>query len=202
MSLFPGIPLAKLLQALVFPSQAHIWHRVAEAKSGLGRLSPCLCLLAEGQEHDKSLQRLLSSFYSALAAHTSATSFCYHGFGCRHPLYRCHGAMSGQDRPGISGLSWSAFGGRRSPTAWGGAAAELQTPPSTVREAMRADEAQVHTLPEHAQYQIPSFQSACASHMPSLLCPVKQQHTGLRPAEGLPHVLCSSHHQTSICVLC
>ena len=54
--------------------------------------------------------------------------------------------MSGQDRPGIPGLSWSAYGGQRSPAAWGGAGAQLQTPPSTVREAMMADEAQVHAL--------------------------------------------------------
>ena len=55
--------------------------------------------------------------------------------------------MKGQDIPGIPGLSWSAFGGQRSPAAWGGAAAQLQTPQSTVREAMVADEAQVPFLP-------------------------------------------------------
>jgi len=55
--------------------------------------------------------------------------------------------MKGQDNPGTPGLSWSAFGRQRSPAAWGGAAAQLQTPQSTVREAMVADEAQVPFLP-------------------------------------------------------
>ena len=71
--------------------------------------------------------------------------------------------MTGQDRPGIPGLSWSAFGGQRSPAAWGGGAAELQAPSGTVREAMRADEAaKVHLLPRTCPTQQlrPAFQGS------------------------------------------
>ena len=46
--------------------------------------------------------------------------------------------------------------------AWGGAAAELQTPPSTVREAMQADEIQVRMLPYFGPLMRPVMPSLVA----------------------------------------
>jgi hypothetical protein len=51
--------------------------------------------------------------------------------------------MQGQEDQGAAGRAWSPYGAQASSPAWGGAAAQLQTPQSTVREAMLLDEAQV-----------------------------------------------------------
>lgn len=59
-------------------------------------------------------------------------------------------AMRGHDEQGTPLHSRGALG-QAGPAAWGRAAAQLQTPQSTLREAMLADEAQVPELPPHGR---------------------------------------------------